>query len=558
MAPDIPGAKRAGLPVDLDRLTVDGDSWLSPEERYALKMHGVCLQAHPGVFMIRTRTNASMDTDTARGIADIADELARGWLHLTTRQQLEFHHVDAHDVVKVIERIDKIGLTTRSTCGHTMRGVMSCPLAGVGLEEPFDCSVDARAVSDSVLALTPELDTKMPQRINIAFGGCTNCRDHALVNDMGFVSKISDKGELGYELWLAGSLGKSSPTLGIKAVDFLPRADVLPAVHALFEMFVQFGSFDQPGKARIKYLLKKLGERDFLDLFHAGLAETKERRWPEPAPLSTPLSASLGSILACAPEGGWSTGVRPQRVPGYALVTVKAPLGDLNAEDWRHLCDLADEHADGHLHLTKNQNVMFRHVHLGAIGALKTKLAETYLSLEGADNAQDVRACTGGPVCGLALTPAQSAAAGLLEHPALLRNSALRVNVSGCPNACAQHQISDIGFSGSKVTIAGSGTLGYQVWLGGDLSKGLIGRVVGRVAAADIYAITGAIVGIWEAMRERGETLTDTVHRMGLESFGTQIAAVFKGQWEPGPEPTEAPAVPSVPSNRQLRMVMGA
>lgn len=558
MAPDIPGAKRAGLPVDLDRLTAEGDAWLSPEERYALKMHGICIQAQPGVFMVRTRTNASMDAGVARGLSDIADEFARGWLHMTTRQQVEFHHVDARDVVEVIGRINELGLTTRSTCGHTMRGVMSCPLAGVGLEEPFDCSVDARAVSDSILALTPELDTKMPQRINICFGGCPECRDHALVNDMGFVSKIDGEGELGYELWLGGSLGKSSPTLSVKALDFLPRADVLPAVHALFEMFVRYGSFDQPGKGRIKYLLKTLGEQDFVDLFNAGLAEARQRDWPAPAPLSTPLSASLGSILACAPEGGWGTGIRPQRVPGYALVTVNTPLGDLNSDDLRALCDLADEHADGHLHLTKNQNVMFRHVHLGAIGALKARLAEARLSLEGADNAQDVRACTGGPVCSLALTPAQSAAASLLDHPALLRNSSLRVSVSGCPNACAQHQISDIGFSGSKVTIAGSGVLGYQVWLGGDLGKGLIGQVVGRVAAGDIHAITGAIVGTWEAMRERGETLTDTVRRMGFGTFGTQIAAVFKGQWEPGPEPTEAPAAPSVPSSRQLRMVIGA
>lgn len=555
--PNIPAAKRGGLIVDLDRLTAQGDSWLSPEERYSLKTYGVCAQAQPGVFMIRNRTNGSIDSDAARGLADIADDFARGWLHLTTRQQVQFHHVDASHVTTVLDRVAKLGLTNRSACGHTMRGVMSCPLAGVGLEEPFDCSVDARAVAESILARQPELDTQMPQRINIAFGGCPECREHAKVNDLGFVSRINDDGELGYEVWIGGSLGKSSPTLAFKALDFIPRTDVLPATHALFELFIKHGAFDQPAKARLKYLVKQMTQQVFLNLYLELLEEAKKRSWLPPAPLSTPLSASLGSILACAPEGGWSTGIRPQRIPNYALVTVNVPLGDLDSRDLRLLADIAEYHADGKLHLTRNQNVMFRHVHLGEIEAIKTNLAEMKLSLEGADSAQDVRTCTGGPVCSLALTPAPNVGAELLNHPALLRNSALRVHISGCPNACAQHQIADIGFSGSKVTIAGATMLGYQVWLGSDLARDVVGQVVGRVAEQDVYAITGAIVGIWEALREKGETLTGTVHRVGVDVFGTQIAAVFKGQWEPGAEPSETPFLPTVPRSRALKMVVG-
>jgi sulfite reductase beta subunit-like hemoprotein len=158
----------------------------------------------------------------------------------------------------------------------------------------------------------------------------------------------------------------------------------------------------------------------------------------------------------------------------------------------------------------------------------------------------------------LALTPAQRLGAELLDHPALLRNSNLRVHVSGCPNACAQHQIADLGFSGGKVTIAGTSMLGYQVWLGGDLRTGTMGEVVGRVSGTDVPAIVGAIVGVWEALRERSETLSDTVARFGLEAFQVQIAAVFRGRWEPGPEPDLklAEAVPL--PDRRLPMVVGA
>ncbi|MGH2687741.1 MAG: nitrite/sulfite reductase [Actinomycetota bacterium] len=558
MPPDIPAAKRAGLPVDLDRLTAEGDAWLSPEERYALKMHGVCVQAQPGVFMIRIRTSGVLDCDAARSLAALADEYAGGWLHLTTRQQVQLHHVKARNVVAVLEGVRAAGLTTRSTCGHTMRAVMSCPDAGVGLEEPFDCHPDARTTADSILARTPHLDTQMPQRINVAFGGCTACREHALVNDLSFVSKVSAEGELGYGVLIGGSLGKTNPMLAFEALDFIPRHEVLAAANALFDVHVEHGDFDDPRKGRLKFLVRKLGEQQVNDLFLEAFARRLGEEWPEPQHVSTPLTASIAAILASAPEGGWGSGVRPQRVPGWAMVTVNVPLGDLDSHDCRALAEIAEVRGDGAVHLTRNQNVMLRHVRLADVPVVREMVSLIGLELQGADQARDVRACTGGPVCVLALTPAQRLGADLLEHPALLRNSGLRVHISGCPNACAQHQIADLGFSGGKVTINGATMLGYQVWLGGDLRTGRLAEVVGRVAGSDVPAIVGAIAGCWEALRERGETLSDTVARFGVEAFQAQIAAVFRGRWEPGPEPAVTVDLAMAGPDHRLPMVVGA
>lgn len=539
MPPDIPAAKRAGLPVDLDRLTAEGDGWLSPEERYALKMHGVCIQAQPGVFMIRIRTSGAMDTDSARALAAIAESYAGGWIHLTTRQQAQLHHVRAQDVTTVLEGIRSAGLTTRSTCGHTMRGVMWCPDAGVGLEEPFDCYPDARALGESILARTPGLDTKMPNRINVAFGGCSECRDHALINDLSFVSTTSPEGELGYEVWIGGSLGKTNPTLAFRAVDFVARQHVLAAANALFDVHIEHGDFDDPRKGRLKFLLKRIGQERLTELFLEAFEAAKRQPWPAPPPVSTPLSASLATIFSHAPEGGWGSGVRPQRIPGWAMVTVNVPLGDIDASDLRELARLADDFGDERLYLTRNQNVMLRHVRTEEVPVVREVLERMGLGLEGTDQARDVRTCTGGPVCSLALTPSQRLGSDLLNHPALLRNSGLRLHISGCPNSCAQHQMADIGFSGGKVTIAGTSVLGYQVWLGGDLRMGTVGEVVGRVSHSDVPAIVSAIVGVWEALRERGETLSEMVQRYGLEACQAHIAAVFRGRWEPGPEPSD-------------------
>jgi sulfite reductase beta subunit-like hemoprotein len=526
--------------VDLERLSAEGDGWLSPEERYALKMHGVCVQAQPGVFMIRIRTTGVIDSDTARKLATIAETYGGGWVHLTTRQQAELHHVRARDVPTVLEGIRMAGLTTRSTCGHTMRGVMWCPDAGVGLEEPFDCHPDARATADSILARTPELDTRMPQRINIAFGGCAECRDHARINDLSFVSVLGADRDLGYEVWIGGSLGKTNPTLAFRAIDFVPRHHVLAAANALFDVHIEHSDFDDPRKGRLKYLLRRVGQERLTQLYLDAYERSKRQPWPVPQPVSTPLSSSIAAILSRAPEGGWGSGVRPQRIPGWAMVTVNVPLGDIDAEDLRTLARVADDFGDEHLYLTRNQNVMFRHVRIEEVAVLREVLGTLSLGVEGTDQARDVRACTGGPVCSLALTPAQRLGSDLLDHPALARNSGLRIHISGCPNACAQHQMADIGFSGGKVTIAGNSVLGYQVWLGGDLRMGTIGEVVGRVSHSDVPAIVGAIAGVWEALRERGETLSQTVQRYGLEACQAQITAVLHGRWEPGPEPAES------------------
>jgi sulfite reductase (ferredoxin) len=356
------------------------------------------------------------------------------------------------------------------------------------------------------------------------------------VNEAGFVSVVRD-GELGYELWVGGSLGKALPTFGFKALDFVPRARVLAAVDALLDVFVTHGNFDKPAKGRMKFLIAALGQDTVLRLFHEAFARTSGNTYPPPPKLATPLSSSLQEILAQAPEGGWASGVRPQRVPGLAMITVNVPLGDLDGDDARALADLADTVADERLYLTKNQNLMLRHVPLDRVPVIRGRLETLGLGLEGADQAVDVRTCTGGPVCALAITPAPASGWQLLRNPMLMRNSGMRLHISGCPNACVQHQIADIGFSGGKVTIHGTARLGYQVWLGGEVRGEVMGRVVGRISEADVPSIVEAIVGVWEALRTRGETLSQTVNRIGIDGFKAQIGAVFNGLWEPGPEP---------------------
>lgn len=536
MAPDIPAAKRAGLPVDLDRLSREGDGWLTPEDRYALKTHGVCTQQQDGVFMVRVRIPGGvLLSPQAHGLARLARDFGPDWLHLTTRQNIELHWVEAERVGRLLKALEMVGLTTRSACGHTMRNVMCSEDAGLSLDEPFDCFPDARMVSDALLERSAELNCTMPSRINIAFGGSPRCRLDALLNDAGFVSEVRD-GHAGYRLFAGGGLGKA-PALAIELAEFVPREHTLAAAEALVDVFVANGAFDDPKRGRMKYVVDSMGESAFRAAWDQAFASAMERDHPTPPVVEVLGDVDRVTILQQRPAGGWSVGVRPQRTPGLAMVTVDLPLGDTNGNELELYADLAARYADGALVLTRDQNVSFRNVPLAAVDELRAAVRARGLSLLGEGATPSIRACTGSSVCALGITTAPDAGRSLTASAGLRRNSALRVHISGCPNSCAQHQAADLGLSGARVRIDGATGDGYHLYLGADLVRGQVGEAIGRVRDADLPMAVEAVVGTWEALRHEGETIGTTARRIGLDAFGAQVAAELPGRWEAGEEP---------------------
>jgi len=532
---NIPAAKRAGLPVDLERLRAEGDSWLTAEDRFALKTYGACTQLQDGVFMVRVRiAGGVLPTTHARALARIANRHAEDWLHLTTRQSCELHWVEDRRVPDVLDELARAGLSTRSACGHTVRNVMCSEDAGVGLDEPFDCFPDARLISDTLVARSATLNVTLPGRINISLGGSPRCRHDALVNDVGLVSIVRD-GEAGYEIWAGGSLGKA-PSLGVMLAPFVPRRQLPAAIDAIVDLYVAHGDFDTPAKGRMKFVVERLGVDGFRGAYLEAFREAQLRPQPTVPPVEVLSDEATAVILAETPPGGWSIGVRPQRSAGLATVTIDLPLGDTNSSEFRLLCDLADTYADGHLTFTRDQNIALRNVSLAGVAAIRNAIAQRGLFLLGeAPNAQ-IRACTGATVCALGITDSPGLGKLLSTSASLRRNSALSVFISGCPNSCAQHQVSDIGLAGSKVRVNGRTSDGYQVFVGAVLDDHLIGEVVGRVAERDLPTALDAIVGTWEALRHPNESLGRTVRRLGLDAFSLQIAAVLEDRWAPGPE----------------------
>lgn len=550
-APNIPAAKRSGLDVDLDRLTAEGDGWLTADDAYRLKTHGVCPQSQSAMFMVRVRVPGGvLLSPQARGLARLARTYGPDWLHLTTRQGLELHWVEATRVQALLSAIEELGLSTRSACGHTLRNVMCSEDAGLGLDEPFDCFPDARLASDTIVARSETLNVVLPSRINMAFGGSPRCREDAPLNDVAFVSCVVDGADgpvAGYEVWAGGSLGKS-PRLGVRISEFVPRSHVMAAVEALIDVFVEHGDLDRPTRGRFKFVLDALGADGLRDAWSAAFDSALRADTTEVAAVELLGATDRVAVLSQLPPGGWSIGVRPQRVPGRALVSIDVPLGDTCGSELEAIADLADRYAGGALVLSRDQDVVLRDVAVDDLPAIRAALAVRGLNLLGEGRRSRVRACTGATVCAIGITDAPGAGRQLADRASLRRNPVLRVHVSGCPNSCAQHQVGDIGLSGSKVRVGGRTGDGYHVLLGADVEAGLVGETVGRVRDRDVGPVVDAVVGLWEATRHPGEAMGATMRRLGLDAVAAHLEAVMDDRWATGPEPDDDLAAPATPT----------
>jgi sulfite reductase beta subunit-like hemoprotein len=520
--PDIPRAKREGLDLDLDAVCAAGPGALSADDHYRLKTYGVCPQRDDDHFMVRLRVAGGvLERDQVDLLADAAGAHAGGWVHFTTRQNVELHSVRLEDVPALYRALEPAGVVGRSACGHTIRNVLACPEAATSSEEPFDVSVDAVWLSQQLVARSRELNVALPNRLNISLGGCTACGLEALTNDIGLVACVRD-GEPGYQLWAGGSLG-TAPRLALMLRPFVARADLWPAVWSVIEWFLTEGDVDQVAKGRLKFVIEARGEQAFRAAFTKRFAAMREdETLPQPPSIQLPAADTPVLVLGRAPALGWRNGIRPERMAGLASITVRVPLGDLLADD---LVALAHLSPTGRLVLTREQNVLVPSIPVDEVSRVVGALADLGLGPDGARGAADVRACPGLSFCSLAITGSQPVAIAIERaingRPDLPRD--LSIAVSGCPNSCTKQQIADLGLSGTKVKVDGAVGLGYQLWLGADLAGGALGEPVLRLLEEEAPAAVLAATEVWVTLRRPGEAAGVTYRRIGLDVVAAAI-----------------------------------
>ncbi len=471
------------------------------------------------------------------GLADVTARWGRGLAHVTTRQDIQLHYLEIDDTVDLHRVLVETGVTTVGACADTVRNVTASHLAGVVEDEVFDVTPHAQALSDHYLF--HEHNRKLPRKFKIGVSGSARDFAQAMINDIGLFAEVRDQGR-GFRFYVAGGLG-SSPEIAHLWREFVPERELLAACDAVVNVFFRDGERKNRKKNRLKFLLRKVGEAEFLrrldEEFAKVLAEKGDALAAELASgvasfkeAEPPPPEAGGDALGDAAFARWKrTNTIAQKQPGYRVVTVKLPLGDVTSEQLHALADIAVRFGNGEVRTTNTQNFVLRWVPEGRLVAVHRALGLIALAEPDAGHITDVVACPGGDYCTLAITKSMEVGAHIREHlvPEGTRAEAddmvsaigaFDIKISGCPNSCGQHHVSDIGMTGLMIKAKdGVERPHYSLRAGGSCGPDArIGdRLDGRVPAEETPKVIAAIARHYVAERAAGESFKEFAARVG-------------------------------------------
>jgi len=532
---------------DIERFEIAIDQFLKGEIsddvfRVMRLNNGIYGQRQGGTNqMVRVKLPAgSITPEQFDVMADLSSEFSRGWGHITTRQNIQFHFVDLRRIPDLLRRLADVQLTSREACGDTVRNVMACHLAGACPYEKLDVTPWAEAVYRHFVR--NPLGQRLPRKFKVNFSGCSTDCGQAMFNDVGVVAatRTREDGsiESGFRIYIAGGLG-ANPHPALALEDFTTREDLLPTVEAALRVFDQTGNRDNKLRARMKWVVDQLGieevRRRVIKIRHTLPASSS---WPGgiPAEVLKAGDAPAGRIAEGeVSQVGQSTIINftssdPFRrwenasvIRGAANGTVSAiayaPLGDITADQFRALANI-QRHFKSDVRLSNRQNVVFRSLQPSQMRELYDMLEAIGMAQPGAELARDVVACPGADTCNIAVTQSRGLAKAIgdkLEEEGLAEIGGVRINISGCTNSCGQHHASDIGFFGAERRAHGKSLPGYQMLLGGYVGEEQIhfGEKALRVPAKAAPEAVARVVRRFAAERSAAETFQGWLARSG-------------------------------------------
>jgi len=554
----VPAEVRAEIRRFADEIEALEAGRRDPEDfkRFRLENGVYGIRGAPDLHMVRVKVRFGRITpEQLEAVADIADRFTPNRrIHLTTRQDIQFHHVRRRDVPRVLAHLARVGLTTREACGNTVRNVTACPLAGISPTEAFDVTPYADAVSRYFLR--NPIAQNLPRKFKIAFEGCREDHARVRIHDIGAVAVLRD-GRRGFRLYIAGGLG-AQPRAAELLEEFTPADLLIPTCEAVLRVFDRHGERRPEHtfrmRARMKFLARQWGierlreailaERRVLLATRSGLA-TYEIEVEEEEPPDVEIPSGTPPLWTPSPDyDRWRRwNVLPQRQPGYAAVLVRCPLGDLTSEAVRALARIARRFCGGRVRTTITQNILLRWVPDAALPWVYEELVA--VGLAEAQAVADVTRCPGADTCQLALTRSRGLAEavrdvlardGLGEIPEIAE---LAIKISGCMNSCGQHHIADIGFYGASSEVAGRALPQYVVLIGGYTAVDHVqfGRAVARVPARWAPQALARVLALYRDERREGESFRAFVARVGVERFRDALAPLQRTpSYEEAPE----------------------
>ncbi|MCH2211963.1 MAG: nitrite/sulfite reductase [Fuerstiella sp.] len=486
----------------------------------------------PGMLRIKIPFGG-MTPEQLDVMAELAEEYSDGIAHVTTRQDIQLHFIHIEDTPSIMRRLAAVGITTREACGNSVRNVTGCPFMGVCPDEPFDVTPYANAMTQFLLG-HPDAQN-FGRKFKPSFGGCSqHACGLAQMHDLGLtaaVREVEGKEQRGFRVVVGGGLG-AVPRQAKVFDEFMSPEEILPIAQAMSRVFGKLGEKKKRSRARLKFLIEKLGMDEFREKVLEERAKLpNDPRWTEylagiESEAETPLKppSEMPEANGDEPLRHWiRTNIREQRQAGYVTATVTLPLGDLTPDQLRSLADITRKFTNGTIRTTVEQNFVIRWVTKSDVPKLYSALEACGLSAPGAGNVVDIVACPGTDTCKLGISSSRGLAGELrnrliakgVELDQAIQN--LHIKISGCFNSCGQHHVSDIGFYGISRTLQGFKVPHFQVVLGGqwEQNAGSYGLPIVAVPSKRIPDALDRITDFYIKNRTADERFTEFVGRVG-------------------------------------------
>ena len=473
--------------IDLERkIRLFKEGKIDDERFRSLRLaRGVYGQRQEGVQMIRIKLPfGKVSSEQLVRITKVSDEYSTGRLHITTRQDIQIHYVSLDRTPELWANLEKDDITLREACGNTVRNITASENAGIDPEEPFDVSPYAHALFQ--FFLRNPVCQEMGRKFKMSFSSSDKDTALSYLHDLGFIPKIVN-GQRGFKVLLGGGLG-SQPSHAELLSDFVPVNQIIPMTEGVLRIFDRYGERAKRLKARMKFLIKEIGKDEFLRLveeekkalsYQTVEIDTTAFDGPIPEPLVAAPKVTIEDVAAF--EAWKKSNVIAQKQAGYVAIGIKVALGDFYTDKARALADLIKNYGANELRFTLRQDILIRNIKEENLPFFYQELSKLDFVTLGYNTINDVTACPGTDTCNLGIASSTGIAVELervlaTEYPQYSNNQEITIKISGCMNACGQHNMAEIGFQGMSINSGKLVAPALQVLLGG----GNLGNGQGR------------------------------------------------------------------------------
>lgn len=488
---------------------------------------GIYEQRAAGKYMVRIRIGAGLVLPyQLERIAQLSKTYGNGVVHVTTRQDIQIHEVKIEDTPAVLESLLEAGLSSRGGGGNTVRNVTACPRAGVCPKEEFDVAPYAIATAEYLLPFKSSYN--LPRKYKIVFSGCSADCAFASVADLGLFAHLKD-GIKGFSVYAGGGLG-SNPAVGVKIEEFVTDNEFPEVAEAIKRVFDKYGDRSNKHKARLRYLLRRFGAKEFIKLYNDERAELRKQglqgERPEVRDIASMFEAHRPSPLTDSNQLPLSHNVLAEKAEGLFTIKLRLNLGDIPADDLVKIGQLAEEFGQGLVRTTQLQDLLLTGVPRENLENVKSALSSLSINVIG-NNKPKVVACTGASTCKLGLCLSRGLADAISKKLGKnnIKQSETTIKISGCPNSCGHHYIGNIGFQGKAKRVNGRLMPCYDILAGAKTVEGNV-RLAKRIGTVPARKIPDLLVEAFET-----GAIGEKQLKILVQKYGNSITTQFPDEY---------------------------